>query len=54
MVCNKEKLRGTDDKCAFENFALKLGVSTDEFFFHSNLGRILKSIFIIPLQIKNV
>ena len=40
MVCNKEKLRGADDKCAFENLALKLGVSTDEFLFHSNLGRI--------------
>ena len=40
MVCNKEKLRGTDDKCAFENFALKLGVSIDDFFFHSNFGRV--------------
>lgn len=55
MVCNKEKLRGTDDKCAFENFALKVGVSTDEFLFHSNLGRLNQFVFcIIPLQIKNV
>ena len=53
MVWNKEKLRGTDDKCAFENLALKLGVSTDGFFFSFKLGA-HKSIWITPLQIKNV